>query len=151
MKQTVVWAFIALFILISFTAVADGTDDTSQKEPSSVAMVLSSDSVQITGMALHMAWGMNNIAGADVTIILGAASLPFALKDGDSPTFPPKNKSIRVLLEDLVTQGLTIHICNLCAFAQKVKQEDLIEGITIETGMVIMPILADPNIKVITF
>ena len=65
--------------------------------------------------------------------------------------FPPKGKTIRALLQDLVAQGHKIYVCSMCALAQKIQQEDLIAGASIETGFVIMPILADPKIKVITF
>ncbi len=116
-----------------------------------VVVMLSTDNPQVAGMALHMAWGMKRMTKSDITVILGAGSLKFALKNGDSPLFPPKKKTMRAVMQDVIDQGSKVYVCSLCAFAQKVKQEDLLEGITIENGGVIMPLLADPKIKVLSF
>jgi predicted peroxiredoxin len=116
-----------------------------------VVVMLSTDSPQVAGMALHLAWGMKRMTKSEIIVILGAGSLKFALKDGDSPMFPPKKKSIRAVMQDVIDQGSKVYVCSLCAFAQKVKQEDLLKGVTIETGGVIMPLLADPKIKVLSF
>ncbi len=121
------------------------------EEAPQIVVMLSSDNPQVAGMALHMAWGMKRMANAEVTVILGAGSLQFALKEGDSPMFLPKKKNMRAVMQDVLDQGSKVYVCSMCAFAQNVKQEQLLKGVTIETGGVIMPLLADPKIKVLSF
>lgn len=116
-----------------------------------VVVMLSTDNPQVAGMALHMAWGMKRMTKSEIVVILGAGSLQFALKGGDSPMFAPKKKNLRAVMQDVIDQGSKIYVCSLCAFAQKVTPEDLLTGVTIENGGLIMPLLADPKIKVLTF
>ena len=143
-------AFHTIFFFFILAWIPASTVIAKETTPQVVVM-LSTDNPQIAGMALHMAWGMKRMTNSDVIVILGAGSLKFALKDGDSPMFPPKKKSIRAVMQDVIDQGSKVYVCSLCAFARKVKQEDLLKGITIENGGVIMPLLADPQIKVLSF
>ncbi len=137
--------FIAVLLLLT----AFGSQ--AQAQGSKVAMILSTDNPQVAGMALHMAWGMKRMSGANVTVVLGAGSVKFALKKGDSPMFSPKKKNLRALIQDVLDQGAKVYVCGLCAYAQKVGQDDLVKGVSIQSGDVIMPLLADPGVKVISF
>jgi len=123
----------------------------AEEAPPQVVVMLSTDNPQVAGMALHMAWGMKRMTNSEITVILGAGSLQFARKEGDSPMFPPKKKNMRAVMQDVLDQGSKVYVCSMCAFAQKIKQEQLLDGVTIETGGVIMPLLADPKIKVLSF
>ncbi len=143
-------AFHSIILFIALAWIPASNVIAEEATPQVVVM-LSTDNPQVAGMALHLAWGMKRMTKSEIIVILGAGSLKFALKDGDSPLFPPKKKSIRAVMQDVIDQGSKVYVCSLCAFAQKVKQEDLLKGVTIETGGVIMPLLADPKIKVLSF
>jgi predicted peroxiredoxin len=144
MKHSLLTAFLSFLLLLPLSAQA-------QADQARVAMVLSTDNPQVAGMALHMAWGMKRMSDANVTVVLGAGSAKFALKKGDSPMFPPKKKNLRALVQDILDQGGKVYVCGLCAFAQKIRKDDLMEGVSIQGGDVIMPLLADPGVKVISF
>ena len=144
MKHSLLTAFLSFLLLFILNTQA-------QAEQAKVAMVLGTDSPQVAGMALHMAWGMKRMSNAKVTVVLGAGSARFALKKGDSPMFPPKKKNLRALIQDILDQGGKVYVCGLCAFAQKIGKDDLMDGVSIQGGDVIMPLLADPDVKVISF
>ncbi|WP_456379818.1 DsrE family protein [Thiolapillus sp.] len=140
---------LGIFLLILAWSPAGNV--VAEEAPPQVVVMLSTDDPQVAGMALHMAWGMKRMTNAEITVILGAGSLRFALKEGDSPMFPPKKKNMRAVMQDVLDQGSKVYVCSMCAFAQQIKQEQLLDGVTIETGGVIMPLLADPKIKVLSF
>ncbi len=123
----------------------------AEEAPPQVVVMLSTGDPQVAGMALHMAWGMKRMTNSEITVVLGADSLQFALKEGNSPMFPPKKKNMRAVMQDVLAQGSKVYVCSMCAFAQQIKQEQLLDGISIENGGVIMPLLADPKIKVLSF
>jgi predicted peroxiredoxin len=144
MKKLVSLFVFPLLMIVSLNVVA-------AESGKKVAVMLTSSDAQKTGMALHMAWGMQQVAGAEVTVIFGADSLKLALKAGDSPIFPPKNRSIRQMIAELQGMSMPLYICGMCANAQNMKQADFVEGVKVESGMMIMPIMADPAIKTLIF
>ncbi len=142
---------LPLGIVLIILAWLPASNVVAEETPPQIVVMLSTDDPQVAGMALHMAWGMKRMTNSEITVILGAGSLQFALKEGDSPMFAPKKKNMRAVMQDVLDQGSRIYVCSMCAFAQNIKQEQLLEGVTIESGAVIMPLLADPKIKVLSF
>ncbi|WP_457670033.1 hypothetical protein [Thiolapillus sp.] len=65
--------------------------------------------------------------------------------------FPREKKTLRALIQDIPDQAGKAYVCRLRIFAQKIRAGGLMNGASIQGRDMIMSLLADPDVKVVSF
>ncbi|WP_456417071.1 hypothetical protein [Thiolapillus sp.] len=65
--------------------------------------------------------------------------------------FPREKKPLRAFIQDIPDQAGKVYVCKLRIFAQKIRAAGLMNGASIQGGDIIMSLLADPDVKVVSF
>jgi predicted peroxiredoxin len=88
--------------------------------------------------------------GADVTIVLGAKALKFALKKSKQEIFQAKQLTHREILKKSLEKGAKVYVCHMCAKALNLTRKDFIEGTQIVKSLKIFNAIYD-NAQVLSF
>ena len=113
-------------------------------------IVVSSGELQKAGMGFALALsGVKQ--GAEVTILIGADALKYALEDGDQHIYFAKSRTPRKLLKDALKGGATIQLCSANTEAMGWDEEDFIEGVKIVISTEIFAKVFADGTKVISF
>ena len=152
---------IILIITLLFisTAVAnESTENNSSKKSlqkktlsgKKLMIVVSSGELQKAGMGFALALsGVKQ--GAEVTILIGANALKYALVDGDQNVYFAKSRTPRKLLKEALESGATIQLCSANTEAMGWDEEDFIEGVKIVISTEIFAKVFTDGTKVISF
>ena len=152
---------IILIVALLFTSSAlaqEPTDKNSSKKSvkkktlsdKKLMIVVSSGELQKAGMGFALALsGVKQ--GAEVTILIGADALKYALADGDQNIYFAKSRTPRKLLEDALKNGASIQLCSANTEAMGWDEEDFIEGVSIVISTEIFAKVFADGTKVISF
>jgi predicted peroxiredoxin len=89
--------------------------------------------------------------GYGVTLVLGADSLKYALKEGKQNRFLAKDLTPREILAKALKNGAKIYICYMCAKALNLNESDFIDGVKIVKSNSIFDEIFRENSKVLSF
>ena len=113
-------------------------------------IVVSSGNLQKAGMGFALALsGVKQ--GAEVTILIGADALKYALIDGDQNIYFAKSKTPRKLLKDALKSGASIQLCSANTEEMGWDEEDFIKGVKIVISTEIFAKVFADGTKVISF
>jgi len=113
-------------------------------------IVVSSGELQKVGMGFALALsGVKQ--GAEVTILIGANAIKYALLEGDQNIYFAKNKTPRELLKEALKSGANIQLCSANTEEMGLDEEDFIKGVKIVISTQIFAKVFTDGTKVISF
>lgn len=138
-----IFAFL-LAVLMSFSALQPGTSademfvtvTTGDAETQMMAMVLATQSVN---------------QGVSVRILLCSDGGDLALKDSESPSFLPPERSPKQLLAGLLERGVRIDVCGIYLPNRSVGESDLMEGVGVAAPPEVAEYMRGENVRFFTY
>jgi predicted peroxiredoxin len=135
---------LLLAVLMSFSALQPETsaDDmfvtvtTGDAETQMMAMVLATQSVN---------------QGVTVRILLCSDGGDLALKDSESPSFLPPDRSPKQLLAGLLQRGVRIDVCGIYLPNRSVDESDLMEGVGVAAPPEVAEYMRGENVRFFTY
>jgi predicted peroxiredoxin len=149
---------LIIALLFSSTLVAKEVVDNSHKSTikkktlsgKKLMIVVSSGDLQQAGMGFALALsGVKQ--GAEVTILIGADALKYALADGEQNVYFAKARTPRKLLQDALKSGASIQLCSANTEVMGWDEEDFIEDVKIVISTEIFAKVFADGTKVISF
>jgi len=149
---------IVALLFINMASAKEPMDNNSSKKSvkkktlsgKKLMIVVSSGNLQKAGMGFALALsGVKQ--GADVTILIGAEALKYALAEGDQNVYFAKSRTPRTLLKDALKSGVNIQLCSANTEAMGWDEEDFIEGVKIVISTQIFAKVFADGTKVISF
>lgn len=144
-KGSIVKSLFRMILIIALTLGVANAAEGAYKGKKAVITLASGD-LMASGLGTALGLGMVK-NGADVTVIIGANALKYVTKNGWSPKFPAKKKTIKEILKTMVKSGAKILVCGMCAKANGLVQSDFIEGALISKPTPILDAMLDDNSK----
>ena len=147
---------IILLIALAFMTIHASeteTATTAQTKPlagKKMVIVISSGELEKAGMGITLGLSASK-KGADVTIVIGANALKFAMVKGDQNKFLAKQLTHREILQKAVKNGAHIQICYMCAKALGLTDKDFIEGSKVVKSIKIFNKMYEDGAKVLSF
>jgi len=113
-------------------------------------VVVSSGELKKAGMGFALALSGAK-QGAEVTLLIGADAIKYALTDGDQNIYFAKNRTPRKLLKEALKSGVQIQLCSANTEAMGWDEEDFIEGVKIVISTEIFAKVFEEGTRVISF
>jgi predicted peroxiredoxin len=137
---------ITLFgILLGFAGLAN-----AQSETESLFVVLTSDDAETQMMAMVLATQSLN-KEVPVRVLLCSDAGDLALKDSESPTFAPANRSPKQLLMGLMNNGVQVEVCGIFLPNRDYTEADLIDGIGTAAPPEVAEFMKQKGVRYFTF
>jgi len=115
-----------------------------------LVVFVSSGDLQKAGMGFGIALsGVKQ--GADVTIVIGAGAVKYALKENEQNIYFAKEKTPRELLKDAVASGAIIMMCSANTEQMELESDDFIEGTKLVISPQIFAKVFEEGARVISF
>ena len=147
---------LSLVIALLFTsAYADSKENnTTQRKKTlsgkSLVIFVNSGNLQQAGMGFGIALsGVKQ--GANVTIVIGADAIKYALKENSQNIYFAKNKTPRQLIANAIKNGATVQICSANAEEMELDEDDFIEGTKVVISTQIFAKVFAEGTRVISF
>jgi len=115
-----------------------------------MVIVISSDQNEKAGMGITLGLSASK-KGADVTIVLGAKALKFALKKGKQSIFLAKKLTHREILKRAIKNGAHLQVCYMCAKALGLTDKNFIKGSHVVKSLKIFNKIYESDAKVLSF
>jgi intracellular sulfur oxidation DsrE/DsrF family protein len=137
---------ITLFgILLGFAGLAN-----AQSETESLFVVLTSDDAETQMMAMVLATQSLN-KEVPVRVLLCSDAGDLALKDSESPTFAPANRSPKQLLMGLMNNGVQVEVCGIFLPNRDYTEADLIDGVGTAAPPEVAEFMKQKGVRYFTF
>jgi len=140
--------------LLAQTPKENNTTNIEQKKKAlsdkNLVVFVSNHDLQIAGMGLGMALSAVK-QGANVTVVLGANAVKYALQDGEQNVYFAKKRTLRALLQAIIKGKGVIQLCAANTEEMNLDEEDFIEGVNIVISTEIFAKVFDENTRVISF
>ncbi len=137
----------ALFSMMAIAGPVSGADD----EVKGLFVVVTSPDPETQMMAMVLA-NRTFAKGKTVQVLLCGPAGDLALKDSESPTFKPIDKSPKMLLQNLLKNGAKVQVCAIyLPNREGAETSDLLEGITPAKPDPVADVLMDSGMKLFTF
>ncbi len=140
---------VAATTTLSLAAV-EGTEESASESSTSLLVNLTTDDTWSAGMALGFA-GRVLEEGNDVTIFLNVRGVRVASTAISHDTHSMAEQTPHEMLAGLIENGATVLVCPVCKEKAGIADEDLLEGTTIGTPDLTIPLMFDPNVKVMSW
>ena len=115
-----------------------------------LVVFVNSEDLQQAGMGLGLALsGVKQ--GANVTIVLGANAIKYALKEGNQNIYFAKEKIPRELIQKAIKSGATVQLCSANTEAMELDEEEFVEGVKIVISPQIFKKVFEEGTRVISF
>lgn len=141
-----------VFVILTQTGLYAQSDNKNAKPLAGKKMVIvvSSDQNEKAGMGITL--GLSGAKkGADVTIVLGAKALKFALEKGEQNIFLAKKLTHKAILKKAIENGAHIQICYMCAKALGLTDKDFIAGAKVVKSLKIFNKIYEDEARVLSF
>ncbi len=115
-----------------------------------LVIFVNSKDLQQVGMGLGMALSGTK-QGANVTIVLGANAIKYALLEGRQNIYLAKDKTPRELLQSAIKSGATVQLCSANTEEMALDEEEFIKGIKIVISPQIFKKVFEEGTRVISF
>jgi predicted peroxiredoxin len=120
------------------------------QSPVEVLFSINSGVTQTQGVAMVLAsQALTQKAGVRVLLCSDGGQL--AVKDKESATLKPMNKSPKELLQGLMKAGAKVEVCALFLPNADLKPTDLIDGIGVAKPADVAAYLLQPNVKALSY
>ncbi len=149
----------ALLFISTYTVAEENKDSNSTKtmlkkkktlSGKKLVVFVSNGDLQVAGMGFGMALsGVKQ--GADVTIVIAANALKYALKDGEQNIYFAKDRTPRALLEEAVKSGAIIQLCSANTNEMGLDEDDFIDGAKEVISTEIFAKVFESEAKIISF
>jgi intracellular sulfur oxidation DsrE/DsrF family protein len=137
---------ITLFgILLGFAGLANAHSETE-----SLFVVLTSDDAETQMMAMVLATQSLN-KEVPVRVLLCSDAGDLALKDSESPTFAPANRSPKQLLMGLMNNGVQVEVCGIFLPNRDYTEADLIDGVGTAAPPEVAEFMKQKGVRYFTF
>jgi intracellular sulfur oxidation DsrE/DsrF family protein len=137
---------ITLFgILLGFAGLANAHSETE-----SLFVVLTSDDAETQMMAMVLATQSLN-KEVPVRVLLCSDAGDLALKDSESPTFAPADRSPKQLLLGLMDRGVQVEVCGIFLPNRDYTEADLIDGIGTAAPPEVAEFMKQKGVRFFTF
>ena len=142
---------VAATTTLSLAAV-EGTEENASKSESSTSLLinLTTDDTWAAGMALGFASRVLE-QGYSVTIFLNVSGVHIASTVISHDTHSMAEQTPHDTLAGLIENGATVIVCPVCQEKAGIADEDLLEGTTKGSPDVTIPLIIDPNIKILSY
>ncbi|MDP2822128.1 MAG: DsrE family protein [Sulfuritalea sp.] len=120
------------------------------QSPVEVLFSLNSGVTQTQGVALVLAT-QALAQKAAVRVLLCSDGGQLAVKDKESATLKPSNKSPKEMLQGLMKAGAKVEVCALFLPNSDLKPADLIEGIGVAKPADVTAYILQPNVKTFSY
>jgi len=115
-----------------------------------LVVFISNGDLQVAGMGLGIALsGVKQ--GANVTVVIGANAIKYALNDGDQNIYFAKGRTPRALLQDIIKAGADVQLCSANTDEMNLDEEDFVEGVKIVISTQIFAKVFEEKTRVISF
>jgi len=115
-----------------------------------LVVFISNGDLQVAGMGLGIALsGVKQ--GANVTVVIGANAIKYALKEGKQNIYFAKERTPRALLEEMIKAGAEVQLCSANTDEMNLDEEDFVDGVKIVISTQIFAKVFDDNTRVISF
>jgi predicted peroxiredoxin len=153
---------LALLIALLFTTVyadvkeskeSNSTQQKKRKKTLSnkkLVVFVNSGNLQQAGMGFGIALSGTK-QGADVTIVIGANAIQYALKENSQNIYFSKNKTPKQLIIDAIKSGATVQLCSANTDEMGLDEDDFIEGTSIVISTQIFAKVFEEGTRVISF
>ena len=149
---------VLVFNFANYTFAKEVQDSTVTKSTSKkktlagkkLVIFVSSDNLQQVGMGFGIVLSAVK-QGATVTLVLGANTVKYALKEGQQNIYFAKNKTPRMLLESALKSGVEIQLCSANTDEMELDEDDFIDGVKLVISTEIFTKVFEDNTKVISF
>lgn len=115
-----------------------------------LVVFVSSGDLQKAGMGFGIALSGAK-QGADVTIVVGADAIKYALKDGEQNIYFAKERTPRELLQQAISSGATIQMCSANTEHIGLDEDDFIHGVKVVISTEIFTKVFEDGARVISF
>jgi len=132
---------------------AENKSTTIDKKPlagKKMVILISSGENEKAGMGMTLGLSASK-KGANVTIVLGAKALKFALNEGKQEQFLAKKLTHKEILQKAMKYGAHIQICHMCATALGLVEKDFIKDSKIVQSLKIFNKMYEDGAKVLSF
>jgi len=145
--------FLSLLITMSAASFLFATtmDNHGNENADELFVVLTSGDAETQMMAMVLATQSFN-QDVTVRILLCSEAGDLALKDSESPSFKPADRSPKQLLQNLLNNGVTVEVCGIyLPNRDHLSADDLIEGIGAAAPPEVAAYMKQPNVRYFSF
>ena len=153
--------FFLLTLLLSTTVLSvannavdsNATQEVKKKKTLSgkkLVVFVSNGDLQVAGMGFGIALSAAK-QGADVTIVVGANAVKYALKEGEQNVYFAKGRTARALLQDAVKSGAVIQMCSANTDEMNLDEDDFIDGVKMVISTEIFSKVFEEGSRIISF
>jgi len=115
-----------------------------------LVIFVSNGNLQVVGMGFGIALsGVKQ--GANVTIVIGANAIKYALKEGDQNIYFAKGRTPRALLKDAIKYGAIVQMCSANTNEMNLDEDDFVDGVKTVISTEIFAKVFDKDTKIISF
>ena len=115
-----------------------------------LVVFISNGNLQVAGMGLGIALsGVKQ--GANVTVVIGANAIKYALNDGKQNIYFAKGRTPKALLQDIIKAGAEVQLCSANTDEMNLDEEDFVEGVKIVISTQIFAKVFEEKTRVISF
>lgn len=137
---------IALFVtLFAFTGMAG-----AQSGSKSIFVVLTSDDAETQMMAMVLATQSLN-KDVPVRVLLCSDAGMLALRDHESPSFAPADRSPKQLLNGLIDRGVQVDVCGIFLPNRDYTEVDLTDGVGTAAPPEVAEFMKQESVRYFTF
>lgn len=140
--KTIVAFFLT--VLMSFSTLQP---ETTQNE---MFVTVTTGDAETQMMAMVLATQSLN-QGVGVRILLCSDGGDLALKDSESPSFMPPERSPKQLLTGLIERGVRVDVCGIYLPNRTVGEDDLMEGIGVAAPPEVAEYMRGENVRFFTY
>jgi len=147
---------LSLLIALLFgSAYADNQENnTTQRKKTlsekGLVIFVNSGNLQQAGMGFGIALsGVKQ--GANVTIVIGANAIKYALKENNQNIYFAKDRTPRQLITEAIKSGATVQLCSANTEEMGLDEDDFIEGTTVVISTEIFAKVFAEGTQVISF
>lgn len=122
----------------------------AQSDTESLFVVLTSDDAETQMMAMVLATQSLN-KDVPVRVLLCSDAGELALKDTNSPSFAPADRSPKQLLMGLMNNGVQVEVCGIFLPNRDYTEADLIEGVGTAAPPEVAEFMKQEGVRYFTF
>jgi predicted peroxiredoxin len=144
---------LIVLIAILFSSTYAESNSTQRKKTLSeknLVIFVNSGNLQQAGMGFGIALSGTK-QGANVTIVIGADAIKYALKENNQNVYFAKNRTPRALITQAIKSGATVQLCSANTEEMGLDEDDFIEGTTIVISTEIFAKVFEEGTRVISF
>jgi len=144
---------LIVLIAILFSSTYAESNSTQRKKTLSeknLVIFVNSGNLQQAGMGFGIALSGTK-QGANVTIVIGADAIKYALKENSQNVYFAKNRTPRALITQAIKSGATVQLCSANTEEMGLDEDDFIEGTTIVISTEIFAKVFEEGTRVISF